>query len=134
VYRRVASYSQGGEKDPKTRLQLRKFLRRVVDAFPENVKYRASLGKVLFEAKDCAGSQTIFRDLAARNPGDTEALNLMALTSWCLGDLAGARDYLERSLAVDPNQPAIRGGLAELARGAAPPPRQPGFHPLESHP
>jgi tetratricopeptide (TPR) repeat protein len=134
VYRRVASYAERAEKDPKLHQQLVKLLRKTVEAYPDNLRYRASLGKALFEEKDCAGSQAIFRDLSAKNPRDTEALNLMALTSWCLGDLAGARDYLERSLAVDPNQPAIRGGLAELARGAAPPPRQPGFHPLESHP
>lgn len=117
VYRRVASYTERGEKDPKSRLQLVTFLRKAVDAFPESLRYRASLGKALFEAKECAASQTIFRDLTARNPRDTEALNLMALTSWCLGDLAGARDYFNRSLAVDPNQPVVRGGLGELARG-----------------
>jgi len=118
VYRRVASYAERAEKDAKLRPQLVKLLRKVVDAFPENLRYRASLGKALFEAKECAASQAIFRDLAARNPRDTEALNLMALSSWCLGDLAGARDYFDRSLAVDPNQPAVRGGLGELARGA----------------
>jgi tetratricopeptide (TPR) repeat protein len=117
VYRRAASYAERGAKDPKSRPQLVKFLRKVVDAFPESLRYRASLGKALFEAKECAASQTIFRDLTARNPRDTEALNLMALTSWCVGDLAGARDYFNRSLALDPNQPAVRGGLGELARG-----------------
>ncbi|MGE5717752.1 MAG: alkaline phosphatase family protein [Acidobacteriota bacterium] len=117
LYRRVASYAERGEKNPKSRLQLVKFLRKAVDAFPENLRYRASLGKALFEAKECEASQSIFRDLAARNPRDTEALNLMALTSWCLGDLVGARDYFARSLAVDPNQPVVRGGLGELARG-----------------
>lgn len=123
VYRRVASYAERGGKDPRSRLQLVSFLRKTVDAFPENLRYRASLGKALFEAKDCAASQTIFRDLSARNPRDTEALNLMALSSWCLGDLAGARDYFTRSLAVDPNQPAVRGGLGELAHadGGQPP-------------
>ncbi len=119
VYRRVASYADRGGKDPKARLQVVTFLRKAVDAFPENLRYRASLGKVLFEAKDCAASQKIFRDLSARNPRDTEALNLMALSSWCLGDLASAQDFFTRSLAVDPNQPAVRGGLGELARAGA---------------
>jgi len=134
VYRRVASYGQRGEKDPKLHAQLVRFLRKAVEAYPDNVRYRASLGKALFEAKDCAGAQAIFRDLSARNPRDTEALNLAALSSWCLGDLARAREGLERSLAIDPNQPAIRGGLAELAHGEAPPPKTPGFHPMEPHP
>ncbi|MEO8586363.1 MAG: alkaline phosphatase family protein [Acidobacteriota bacterium] len=123
IYRRVAAYARRGEKEPKSRLQLVKFLRKAVDAFPESLRYRASLGKALFEAKECAASQTIFRDLMARNPRDTEALNLMALTSWCLGDVGGARDYFGRSLAVNPDQPAVRGGLGELTRsgGGRPP-------------
>jgi tetratricopeptide (TPR) repeat protein len=126
VYRRVASYAERGGRDPRSRGQVVAFLRKAVDAFPENLRYRASLGKALFEAKDCAASQTIFRDLSARNPRDTEALNLTALASWCLGDLADALDFFTRSLTVDPNQPAVRDGLAELARAgggnhAAPP-------------
>ena len=124
VYRRVASYAARGGKDPKSRLQVVTFLRKAVDAFPENLRYRASLGKALFEAKDCAASRTIFRDLSARNPRDTEALNLTALASWCLGDLADARGFFTRSLAVDPDQPAVRNGLAELARAGEGP--QPG--------
>jgi predicted AlkP superfamily phosphohydrolase/phosphomutase/Tfp pilus assembly protein PilF len=118
LYRRVASYAERSGKDPKSRQQLVKFLRKAVAAFPENLRYRASLGKALFEVKDCTASQMIFRDLAARNPGDAETLTLMALTSWCLGDLALARDYFTRSLAVNPNQPAIRHALDELARGS----------------
>ncbi|HEX7578856.1 MAG TPA: alkaline phosphatase family protein, partial [Thermoanaerobaculia bacterium] len=65
VYRRVASYTERREKDPKSCLQLVTFLRKAVDAFPESLRYRASLGKALFEAKECAASQTIFRDLTA---------------------------------------------------------------------
>jgi len=118
VYRRVAAYSERRAKDPKASAQLVKFLRKTVDAFPGNARYYASLGKALFETKDCEGAQPIFRDLAAKNPRDTEALNLMALTSWCLGDLAAAREWFTRSLAVDAGQPAVRAGLEELAKGA----------------
>jgi tetratricopeptide (TPR) repeat protein len=117
VYRRAASYAERAGKDPKSSGRLVSFLHKTVDAFPGNVRYRASLGKALFEVKDCAASQAIFRDLAARNPGDTEALNLMALTSWCLGDLPSAREYFTRSLAVDPNQPVVRQGLETVKKG-----------------
>ncbi len=119
VQGRAALYAKRSEKNPRAHEQLVTFLRKAVAAFPENPRYRASLGKALFEAKDCAGSHAIFLGLVARNPRDTEALNVLALTSWCLGDLAAARDFLLRSLAVDPNQPEIRGALAELARGDA---------------
>lgn len=57
IYRRVAAYARRGEKEPKSRLQLVKFLRKAVSAFPESLRYRASLGKALFEAKECAASQ-----------------------------------------------------------------------------
>jgi Flp pilus assembly protein TadD len=119
IQRRAATYAQRSQKDARAHPQLVAFLRKAVAAYPENPRFRASLGKALFEAKDCAGSHAIFLDLVARNPRDTEALNVLALTSWCLGDLAAARACLERSLAIDPNQPEIRGGLAELVRGDA---------------
>jgi Flp pilus assembly protein TadD len=115
--RRAAFYAGRGGKDPKSRAQLVKFLRRSVDAFPENLRYRASLGKALFEARDCPGAQAIFRNLTARAPADTEALNLLALSSLCLGDVAGAREAFTRSLAVKPDQPPVRSALDELARG-----------------
>ena len=121
VYRRVAAYTERGQKNPKAAAQLVKFLRKTVAAFPESTRYRASLGKALFETKDCVGAQPIFRDLAAKNPRDTEALNLMALTSWCLGDVPSAREWFSRSLAADANQPAVRAGLAELEKAGATP-------------
>lgn len=117
IYRRVASYQEESRKDPKAAVQAVKFLRKVVKAFPANERYRASLGKALFESGDCAGSQAVFRDVVSARPQDVEGLNLMALTSWCLGDLAGARTYFQRSLAVNPGQPAVREGLAEIDRG-----------------
>ncbi len=117
VQGRAAFYAERSEKRPQLHTQLVTFLRKAVAAYPQNPGYRASLGKALFEARDCAAADAIFRDLVARNPRDTEALNVLALTSWCLGDVAAARDCLERSLAINPNQPEIRGGLAELARG-----------------
>lgn len=120
IYRRVASYQERGRKEP-AKSQLVKFLRKTTEGFPSNPRYRASLGKALFESRDCAGSQAIFRPLAGMNPRDVEALNLMALTSWCLGDVAGARAWFSRSLAVDPNQRAVKGGLAELDRGGRSP-------------
>ena len=45
VYRRVASYSERGEKDPKSRPQLVKFLRKAVDAFPENLRVSRLAGQ-----------------------------------------------------------------------------------------
>jgi predicted AlkP superfamily phosphohydrolase/phosphomutase/Flp pilus assembly protein TadD len=116
VYRRVKLYTEG----PKSREQPRRlvsFMRKVVAAYPRDDHYRASLGKALFEDQDCASAQPIFADLAGRTPVDPDNLNLLALTSWCLGDRSRAEDAFKRSLAVNPNQPVVKEGLTLLQKG-----------------
>jgi Tfp pilus assembly protein PilF len=116
VYRRVKLYTEGA-KGRDQRRQLVSFMRKVVAALPSEDRYRASLGKALFETQDCASAQKIFAELAGRTPPDFENLNLLALTSWCLGDSARAEDAFKRSLAANPNQPVVREGLALLQKG-----------------
>jgi Flp pilus assembly protein TadD len=119
VYRRVKLYTEG----PKSREQRRRlvsFMRKVVAAYPRDDRYRASLGKALFEDQDCESAQPIFVELAGRTPADTDNLNLLALTSWCLGDSSRAQDAFKRSLAVNPNQPVVKEGLALLQKGEPP--------------
>jgi len=116
VSRRAKLYTEG----PKSREQRRRlvsFMRKVVAAYPRNDHYRASLGKALFEDRDCASAQPIFAELAQRTPPDPENLNLLALTSWCRGDRSRAEDAFKRSLAVNPNQPAVNEGLSLLRQG-----------------
>ncbi len=117
LYKRVASYTREAQKKPAARAQLVKLLVKTVAAFPENDRYRASLGKALFEVQKCAESEAVFRELEKRRPADVEVLNLLALTNWCQGRLEEAKGFFRRSLAVNPNQPAVQGGLSELQRG-----------------
>ncbi|MCM3876376.1 MAG: alkaline phosphatase family protein, partial [Thermoanaerobaculia bacterium] len=119
VYRRVKLYTEN-TKGRDRRRQLVSFMRKVAAAYPREDRYRASLGKALFEIQDCASAQKIFADLAGRTPPEVENLNLLALTSWCLGDTARAGDAFRRSLAVDPNQPVVKEGLALLQKGMPP--------------
>ena len=116
VYRRVRLYTEGA-KGRDQRRQLVAFLKKVVAAYPKEDRYRASLGKALFETADCAGARPIFEELASRPAPETENLNLLALTSWCLGELPRAKASFERSLAINPNQPVVREGLATLEKG-----------------
>jgi len=116
VYRRVKLYTEGA-KGRDQRRQLVSFMRKVVAAYPRDDRYRASLGKALFENQDCASARPIFVDLVARGPADPENLNLLALTSWCLGDAARAEDAFRKSLAVNPNQPVVKEGLSLLQKG-----------------
>lgn len=116
VYRRVRLYSEGA-KGRDRRAQLVSFMRKIVAAYPRDDRYRASLGKALFETRDCAGARPFFEELAARPKPEPENLNLLALTSWCLGDLARAKAAFERSPAINPNQPVVREGLATVEKG-----------------
>ncbi len=114
VYRRVKLYMEG----PKGgRPQLVSFLKKVIAAFPQDPNYRASLGKAYFESGDCASARPIFEELAARPAPEPDNLNLLALTSWCLGDLAKAKASFQRSLAINPNQPVVKEGLAAVEKG-----------------
>jgi len=116
IDRRVKLYTEGA-KGRDQRRQLASFMRKVVAAYPREDRYRASLGKALFEIQDCASAQKIFVDLAGRTPPDFENLNLLALTNWCLGDASRAEDAFRKSLAVNPNQPVVREGLSLLQKG-----------------
>lgn len=116
VYRRVKLYTEGA-KGRDQRRQLVSFMRKVVAAYPREDRYRASLGKGLFEIQDCASARAIFAELSGRTSPDFENLNLLALTSWCLGDAARAEEAFRRSLALNPNQPVVKEGLSLLQKG-----------------
>ena len=107
------------ERKPAVRKDLVRCLRALVAAFPQNDRFGASLGKALFEDHQCTESQALFSKIVARKPDDVEGLNLMALTSLCLERPAEARDWFRKSLAIDPNQPAVREASIQLERGGS---------------
>jgi Flp pilus assembly protein TadD/arylsulfatase A-like enzyme len=119
VYRRVRLYTTGA-KGRDQHAQLVSFMRKVTAAYPNDDRYRASLGKALFENHECASARPIFVELSGRTPVNPENLNLLALTSWCLGDMARAQEAFRSSLAVNPDQPAVKEGLALLQKGQPP--------------
>ena len=119
VYRRVSTYMQRIERRPAVRKDLIRYLRAVVAAYPQSDRYGASLGKALFEDQQCAESQQLFSRIVAKKPSDVEALNLMALTSLCLEKPAEAQAWFKKSLAIDPNQPAVREASVQLERGGS---------------
>lgn len=119
VFRRVATYTQRIAREPELRRDLVRFLRSLVAAFPGNDRYGAALGKALFEERACAESRDLFSGIVDRRPRDVEALNLMALTSLCLDQPAQAKEWFRRSLAIDPDQPAVREASAQLERGGS---------------
>ncbi|MFN7986088.1 MAG: alkaline phosphatase family protein [Thermoanaerobaculia bacterium] len=120
AYRRVATYMQRIERRPEVRKDLVRYLRSLTDAFPQNDRYQASLGKALFEDQKCTESQAIFSRIVAKKPKDVEALNLMGLTSLCQEKPAEAKEWFRKSLAIDPNQTAVREAMTQLERGGSP--------------
>ncbi len=91
-------------------------LERGVERYPKAEKLRWPLARLRLEAKDCEGALAALRDFAEK--GSRETLNLLGLSEMCLGHPEQARQYLERSLALDPAQPPIREALRLMAEAA----------------
>ena len=65
----------------------------------------------------------IHRRLVERFPADTAGLNTLGALALVEGERDAARSYLERSLAVDGQQPRVR-ELLQSIDGPLPPPAQ----------
>jgi tetratricopeptide (TPR) repeat protein len=120
LQRRTVMYNDLAKKDPAAEKQLGSFLRKLIGAFPSNDSYQRLYGHYLLRAKECGEAEKIFGALATRNPRDTEALNVEAISLVCLGRPAEARVLFERSLAIDPVQERVRRALSSLEKEGAP--------------
>lgn len=89
-------------------------LERGVERYPASEDLALDLGRLRFEARDCAGAVAALRRFEGSGSRDT--LNVRGLSEMCLGDLASARRDFERSLVLDSAQPTIREAL-RLVRG-----------------
>jgi len=65
-------------------------------------------GRFRLEQRDCPSALADFARAAALTPDDPLAHASVGTAAACLGDEATARKAFERSLALDPNQPALR--------------------------
>ena len=59
----MATYAEKSRK-----AELVSFMKKVVSAYPGSDRYRASLGKALFENRDCLGARAIFEELPPLPP------------------------------------------------------------------
>jgi len=89
---------------------------------PDNLHYAAMLGRYYMSGQDYASAARIYEDLAARAPGDAQALAYAAQARY----LAGGRNLddatrlrAEQALAVDPHQRTALGllGMASYEQG-----------------
>jgi len=79
-----------------------------------NLELVESLVTALLEAKDYENASQIVQTSLESNADSARLLALMGRISIARGDAAGARSSLEKALAADPNEPAVRESLAEL--------------------
>ena len=93
-------------------------LSRAAAAFPDNEGIARERARLLHETKDCRGAAGALAQFesATTNP---QTLNELALYETCLQNRERVERLLARSLALDPNQPAVARAL-ERVRSPAP--------------
>jgi tetratricopeptide (TPR) repeat protein len=93
-------------------------LERASASFPDNEGIARERARFLHENKDCRGAAGALARFegATRSP---QTLNELALYETCLQNRGRVEQLLTRSLAMDPNQPAVAHAL-EKVRSAAP--------------
>jgi len=92
----------------------RRLLDGAVAALPADPGLRLLRGRSHLEAQDCAAARSDFLEAARLAPGNAVAWASLGLSALCLGDPAAGRRALERSLALDPDQPQVRAALQGL--------------------
>jgi predicted AlkP superfamily phosphohydrolase/phosphomutase/Flp pilus assembly protein TadD len=80
-----------------------------VTRYPASELLAVALARLRFEAKDCEGAVSALSAFA--ETGGRDSSNLLGLSELYLGHRDRARRFLERSLSLDPAQPAIREAL-----------------------
>ncbi len=89
----------------------RRLLDAAVAALPADPGLRLLRGRSSLEARDCTAARTDFQEATRLAPENAVAWASLGLSALCLDDPATARRALERSLAIDPNQPQVRAAL-----------------------
>ncbi|MEH6593625.1 MAG: cytochrome C biogenesis protein [Halioglobus sp.] len=85
---------------------------------PDNQHYTALLGRYYMEQQDYEKAASVYGDLAADAPGDSQALAYAAQAEYLAGGRslgAKAKRYAEQALAIDPHQRTALGLLGMAA-------------------
>lgn len=102
------AYDDGGKP-----ARAREVLERGGRAYPQSEAIAREIGLVRYRARDCRGAwDSVARfEPASRTP---DTLNVAALFQGCLGKKDDAIALFERSLAINPDQPAVTRSIAGL--------------------
>jgi len=83
-------------------------------ALPEDPGLHLLRGRLHLDGHDCTSARADFSEASRLAPENAVAWASLGLSELCLGEAAAARRALERSLAIDPEQPQVRSALRDL--------------------
>jgi tetratricopeptide (TPR) repeat protein len=106
---RAIGYQRAGRID-----RSRALLAAAAAARPDEPEVWLFSGRYRIEAGDCRGALDSFRRAVSLAPRNAAAHASEGLARLCLGDRAGARACLRRSLELDPDQPGVKEQLGNL--------------------
>ncbi len=108
---RAIGYQRSGDGERSLRL-----MRRASAAQPDDAEVWLFLGRYEVGTGRCAEGVRSFRKATALAGGNAAAHASLGLAQLCAGDPAGATTSLQRSLALDPDQPKVRAFLSQVSR------------------
>ncbi len=109
LHRALADYERLGLRERALELA-----KSALSLFPEDAMLRAAQLRYLLELNRCEEALAQAREAVAAFPQDAAVLAFAGLSAGCAGDAASARVWMERSLALKPDQPELRQALAML--------------------
>jgi Tfp pilus assembly protein PilF len=101
----VVGWSHEYQKEGKT-AAARSLLERAARAYPENEGISRDLGLLLYQSRDCPSAVAALSRFEAATK-EPKTLNTLALFETCLVHREAVIRLLERSLALNPNQPEV---------------------------
>jgi predicted AlkP superfamily phosphohydrolase/phosphomutase len=108
----VVGWSREYQKEGKT-AAARSLLERAARAYPENEAIARDLGLLRYHSRDCPGAVAALSRFEARTK-EPKTLNTLALFETCRVHREAVIRLLERSLALDPDQPDVARTLANV--------------------
>jgi tetratricopeptide (TPR) repeat protein len=93
--------------------------------FPQDVQVRLGLARALLGLERMGDGEAVLREALALNPGDPEALKVLAVLALRRGEHGRARAYVVEALERDPFDEEARLLKAELEAADVPPPPSP---------
>jgi len=108
----IVTRALGYQRDKHAERSLR-LLDAAVGVAPSEPELRMFRGRFRMDAHDCRGALTDFQAADQHRPNNPVTFASEAIAEMCLGDNAGARASIERSLQLDPRQPLLRRMLGQ---------------------